>query len=247
MPVEHGFRPRPIGRPNLARDGVGGGSGNPPGDKKPFTLLPGVTPIGEPIVRARKRLGEQRLTEPAKPTLREEINTYLEERARLRAAGQFTQPEDEPPVITSADAISFDLHDLRFNLGSSASYTPEQWAKWENLSRIIWGFDALVFGLMSQARQNHVTIGYEFGQGFMRNNPEILEESGRLNGEQASILAEQLAKVGLPFKPRPEGITIPFAATVKKMREIAGGEPLWEIPAPGEVPYDISRYRDRRR
>ncbi len=239
MPIGEGYRPFQV---NLSPDGVGGSGGKGKHDR-PFQLLPGNTPLGEQIQRGRP--GARRRTEHAKPTLGQEINAYLEERARLRTEGLLTQPEDEPPIVTQADAISVDLHDLLFSLRNPQ--TDEQRAKYNSIDRISWGVDALAFGLLSQPMQDHVTNGYEFAQGFLRNHPQILEDTGRLNGEEGAILAKQLHKLGLPFKPRPEGIIIPFAPTVKKMREIAGGEPLWEIPAPGEVPDDISRYRDRRR
>lgn len=227
MPVEHGFRPRPVGLPNFSSDRGGGSSGTPPGDK-PFQLLPGKTPLGEPI--GKRQLGAERQTEQTQPGLREEINAYLEKRAQLRAEGLWLPPEDEPPIITPADAISFDLHELLFSLRKPQ--TDEQQAKYDNLNKVTWAFDALSIERMSQPMQQHVTNGCEFGQGFLRNHPWVLEEKGRLNGGQTIILAEQLHKVGVPFEPRPQGITIPFALTVAKMREIAGGEPLWEIPPP---------------
>lgn len=258
MPVEHGSRPQPIGRPNFAPDGVGGSSGKlpvqgarPVGEiipvrelqrrtgsvrseqrpgNNPFTLLPGATPLGEPIVRARRLSGERRHTESIQPSLRQEINAYLDERARLRAAGQLPRPEDKPPIITPADAMTIDLSYLLFSLRKPQ--TDEQREKYNSIDRIAWAFDALAFGLMSQRMQEDVTIGYEFTQGFNRNRPNALEKKGRLNGEETAMLAEQLQKVGLPFQAQPQGITIPFGPTVKKMREIAGREPLWKIPPP---------------
>lgn len=228
MPVEHGFRPRPFGQVNLSPDGVGGSSGKGKNDT-PFQLLPGKIPLGEQI--ERRRPGARRRPEQAKPTIGEEINAYLDERARLRAEGQLPTIEGKPPIITSADAISVDLHALLFSLQTQ---TVEQRAKYDSVARISWGVDALAFGKMSHPMQEDVTVRYEFTQGFNRNHTWVLEDKGRLNGEETAILAEQLAKVGLPFTPRPEGITIPFAPTVATMREIAGGEPLWKIPAPGE-------------
>ncbi len=234
------FRPRPFGRPNFSPDGVGRGSGNGQGDK-PFTLLPGATPLGEEIVKRRRRTGARRQTEQAKPTLGEEINAYLEERARLRAEGQLTNSFDGKPIITPADAMSIDL--LVYTNELEIGNHPENRPKWRSVDRIGWGFNALAFGRMNHEVQAYVTVGCEFEQGWFRNHPEMLEDTGRLNGEETAILAELLHKVGLPFEPRPQGITIPFAPTVKKMREIVGGEPLWEIPAPGDIPDGIDRYR----
>jgi len=56
-----------------------------------------------------------------------------------------------------------------------------------------------------------------------------------LNGEETAILDEQLQKVGLSFTLPPDGITIPFAPTVQKMREIVGGEPLFLSLPPTNV------------
>ena len=225
------FRPRPIGLPNLARDGVGGGSG-----KGHLRLLPGATPLGEPIVRRQSEL--------AKPTLREEINTYLAERARLRAEGQLPTPEGERPIITPADAIRIDL--LEFNLELDISNHPDNIPKYWSVDIIVWGFDALAFGRMSQAIQERVTLAYELTRdsGLSKSRPQMIEQMERLNGEEAAILAEQLHKVGLPFTMPPDGITIPFAPTVQKMREMVGGEPLFLSLPPSNVRY--IKHRPRR-
>jgi hypothetical protein len=208
-------------RPALAQDGVGSsGNGN-----RTFTLLPGKTPLGEPIVKKKQPEAQE-----ATPTLGEEINAYLEERARLREQGLLPRPEDKPPIVTPADVISDDLHVLLFNLGNPE--TDEQWAKYNSIDSISFVFDTLAFGLISQPMQEYIAVMFELTQGFNRNRPDILEKHGRVKGEDTVILAEQLQKVGLPFHARPQGITIPFASTVAKMREIAGGEPLWEIPSP---------------
>ena len=218
------FRPRPIRLPNFARDEVGGGSG-----KGRFTLLPGNTPLGEPIVR--------RQSEQAKPTLGQEINTYLAERARLRADGQLSNIVDGQPIITPADAISVDL--LEYKLEMNIDNHPENIPKYWSVDRILWGFDALAFGRMSQAIQERVTLAYELTRdsGLSKSRPQMIKQMERLNSEEAAILAEQLQKVGLPFHMPPDGITIPFAPTVQKMREIVGGEPLFLSLPPSNVRY----------
>ncbi len=222
------FRPRPIGLPNLSPDGGGGSSG-----KRHLRLLPGATPLGEPI--ARSRPGEQRQTEPAKPTLREEINAYLEKRARLRAEGQLPAPEDEPPIITPADVISIDL--LEYKLEIDIDNHPENKPKYRSVGRVRWGFNTFAFGKLSHAIQERVTLAYEFTKdsGLSKSRPQMIEQMERLNGEETAIVAELLHIVGLPFELPQEGITIPFAPTVAKMREMVGGEPLFTSLPPANI------------
>jgi len=218
---------KPFGQPYLSQDGVGGGSGNPPGDRR-FTLLPGNKPLGEPIDR-RRRLGARRQPEQPKSALGDEINSFLAEQARLRTEGKLTQPEDEPPIITPADASSLDLLEYRLKLDDH----PEEVAKIRSVNRILWGFNVSAFGFLSQGVREYVTNGYELEQGISRNRPQVFEDMEKLNSEEQAILAEQLRKVGIPFKPLTGEITIPFALIVKKMREIVGGEPLFpHIPPP---------------
>jgi hypothetical protein len=241
MPVENGSRPRPFGLTNFAPDGdgAGGSSGNGKTDR-PFTLLAGNIPLGKPIERKR-RSGAGGHTEHTQSTLGEEINAYLEERARLRAEGALSNIVDGTTIITPADTVSLDLFAYDLEVGTN----PTDLEKARSVSRIRWGFDALAFGLLSHGAQKSAVVGYELTQGFLRNHPQIFEDKKRLNGEEAAILAGLTQKVGLPFQARLQGITIPFAPTVAKMREIVGGKPLWEIPAPGEVPDHIDRYRLR--
>jgi len=211
-----------------------------------------VIPIGE-IQKAGSvgsgRPGERRLrlVRPAAPEpalqspLGRELNDYLNERARLRAAGELQPDIDDPPISTPADAISLDLSEYKLEIDRR----DEDNAKYWSVDRIMFAFNYFAFGKLSQAVQRNVTAYYELRRDDGLTTAKRNEESGRLNGEESAIVTQLLHRAGLPFTLPHEGITIPFAVTVTKMREIAGGEPLFPNPTPPNVTYIASHRRNR--